>query len=120
MWDAAIVKLLLGGGSNARDLADLAALIGDRDDRTDTISRDGHGGRSTSTAVRRVPVMDTSRLRTLPFGSAVLLLRTARPIVLDLKPWTARPDAATLTADRTAVELQLGRRTEPRNGEAGA
>jgi type IV secretory pathway TraG/TraD family ATPase VirD4 len=120
MWDAAIVKLILGGGSNARDLADLAALVGDRDDRTDTVSRDPHGGRSTSTAIRRVPVMDTSRLRTLPFGTAVLLLRTARPIVLDLKPWTARPDAGALTADRAEVEAQLRRHTEPLNGETAA
>jgi type IV secretory pathway TraG/TraD family ATPase VirD4 len=113
MWDAAIVKLVLGGGSNARDLADLAALVGDRDDTTDTVSRDRHGGRSTSTAVRRVPVMDTSRLRTLPFGTAVLLLRTARPIVLDLTPWTDRPDTGALTNDRAAVEAQLRRPADP-------
>ena len=35
-------------------------------------------------------IMDPSRLRTLPFGTAVLLLRSARPIVLDLDPWTTR------------------------------
>lgn len=84
IWDAAIVKLVLGGGSNARDLQDLSLLIGDRDDRTDSVSRDAHGGRSTSTSVRRVPVMDTSRLRTLPVGIGVLLLRSAPPIVVDL------------------------------------
>src|SRR4051794_17518067 len=30
IWDAAIVKLILGGGSNARDLDDLSKLIGTR------------------------------------------------------------------------------------------
>ena len=34
IWDAAIVKIILGGGSNARDLADLASLIGERDEDT--------------------------------------------------------------------------------------
>jgi hypothetical protein len=34
----------------------------------------------------------------------VLLLRAARPIALTLSPWTARPDAAALTADRRLVE----------------
>lgn len=87
-WDAAIAKVILGGGSNARDLTDLATLIGDRDEELTSVSRDHYGGRSTSSSVRRVPVMDTSRLRTLPFGTGVLLLRTAPPVVLDLVPWT--------------------------------
>lgn len=90
LWDAAIAKVILGGGSNARDLTDLATLIGDRDEELTSVSRDHNGGRSTSSSVRRVPVMDTSRLRTLPFGTGVLLLRTAPPVVLDLSPWTSR------------------------------
>ncbi|WP_347338486.1 TraM recognition domain-containing protein [Cellulomonas sp. WB94] len=93
LWDAAIVKIILGGGSNARDLTDLAALIGDRDEETTSVSRDHKGGRSTSSGVRRVAVMDTSRLRTLPFGTGVLLLRTAPPVVLDLAPWPKRDGA---------------------------
>ena len=95
IWDAAIVKVILGGGSNARDLHDLSALIGDRDDEpTHTIAWDAHGTRTTSTSIRRVPIMDTSRLRTLPFGTGVLLLRSAPPIILDLArgpPGATRP-----------------------------
>jgi type IV secretion system protein VirD4 len=90
VWDSAIVKVILGGGSNARDLADLAALIGERDDDTTTEAHDSRGRRSTSRSIRRLPIMDTSRLRTLPFGTGVLLLRSAPPIVIDLQPWTAR------------------------------
>ena len=33
IWDAAIVKVILGGGSNARDLEDLSRLLGQRDSR---------------------------------------------------------------------------------------
>ena len=32
VWDAAIVKVILGGGSTARDLDDLSRLIGQRDE----------------------------------------------------------------------------------------
>jgi type IV secretion system protein VirD4 len=32
IWDASIVKIILGGGSNSRDLQDLSALIGERDE----------------------------------------------------------------------------------------
>ncbi|NCD16198.1 MAG: type VI secretion protein [Actinobacteria bacterium] len=115
LWDAAIAKIILGGGSNARDLTDLASLIGERDDHTHSVSRGAYGEKSTSTSIRRVPVMDTSRLRTLPFGTAVLLLRTAPPIVLDLTPWTARRDAGGLTSGRSEVEslLQAGRGAAP-------
>ncbi len=107
IWDAAIAKIILGGGSNARDLADLAALIGDRDEDVHSTSRDSRGGRTTSWNTRRVPVMDKSRLRTLPFGTGVLLLRSAPPIVLDLQAWTGRRDADVLIEDRAALEDQL-------------
>jgi len=107
MWDAAIAKIILGGGSNARDLADLSALIGERDDHTTSLTRGHRGEKSTSTSIRRVPVMDTSRLRTLPFGTGVLLLRTAPPIVLDLQAWTARRDAPVLREGRGLVEERL-------------
>jgi type IV secretion system protein VirD4 len=90
IWDSAIVKVILGGGSNARDLADLSAVLGERDEQTSTVSRDHTGHRSTSQTVRRVPIMDAGQLRTLPFGTAVLVLRSAPPIVLDLTPWTER------------------------------
>jgi type IV secretion system protein VirD4 len=44
IWDAAIVKVILGGRSNARDLQDLSTLIAQRDHTTTTTSRgrDGH------------------------------------------------------------------------------
>ena len=82
-------------------------MIGDRDEHTTSLTRGHRGERSTSSSVRRVPVMDTSRLRTLPFGTGVLLLRTAPPIVLDLQAWTARADAAALRGGRSDVEAAL-------------
>ena len=110
IWDASIVKIVLGGGSNSRDLQDLSALIGDRDDTTTSTTVDAHGARSTQRSIRRVPVMAPDVLRTLPFGTAVTLLRTTRPIVTTLRPWTKRPDAQLLTDQRADVETQLRRR----------
>jgi len=112
IWEAAIVKVILGGGSNARDLQDLSTLIGQRDEHTTTNSRGGDGHRSTSTATHKVPILEPAALRTLPFGTAILLLRSAAPIHLNLRRWTARSDAARLSLDRSAVEddLREGRR----------
>src|SRR3954468_922568 len=110
IWDASIVKVILGGSSSARDLQDLSALIGERDERTDTTSVGDYGSRSLQRSTRRVPVMPPETIRTLPFGLALVLLRSSPPLVTDLRRWTARPDAAQLGRDRAAVEVTLRRR----------
>ena len=104
IWDAATVKIVLGGLAKARDLDDVARLLGEVDEPTQTLSRGRAGERSTSTSLRQVPVMPPSVLRTLPFGTGVLLLRHVRPVVVDLLGWPARRDAARLAAGRRAVE----------------
>jgi type IV secretory pathway TraG/TraD family ATPase VirD4 len=107
IWDSSIVKLLLGGASNSRDLHDVSQLIGERDEQTDSVTRDQHGGVSSQSSIRRVPILPPDLLRTLPFGTGVILLRSARPIITDLRPWTARADAAALTGDREHLEERL-------------
>jgi len=109
IWDAASVKLILGGGSNARDLEDLSKLIGQRDEQQNTASFGADGRRSDSSSLREVPVMDPSRLRMLPFGTAVLMLRAARPIVLSMTSWTKRPEAAELQRSRRRLEAVIER-----------
>ena len=108
IWDAATVKLVLGGLAKYRDLDDVARLLGEIDELTETRSRGRAGERSTSTSVRMVPVMPPSVLRTLPFGTGVLLLRHTRPVVIDLAAWTARREAAVLGADQKRVEAATG------------
>ena len=104
IWDAATVKVVLGGLAKYRDLDDVARLLGEIDELTETRSQGRGGERSTSTSVRMLPVMPPSVLRTLPFGTGVLLLRQSRPVVIDLCGWPARPDADRLRADQQAVE----------------
>jgi len=103
IWEAATAKVILGGASSPRDLQDLSQLIGERDEQTVSTSRDPRGGRSTSTAIRRVPVLPPDALRTLPFGTAVLLLRATRPIILDLQAYNQRHDAHAITESQHSV-----------------
>ncbi|MFT4261967.1 MAG: TraM recognition domain-containing protein [Nocardioides sp.] len=110
IWDASIVKVILGGTAAARDLQDLSALIGERDEHTDTISIGDYGSRSLQRSTRRVPVMPPETIRTLPFGTGLVLLRSAPPLVTDLRAWTSRADAAELRGARTSVEESLRRR----------
>ncbi|WP_181273807.1 type IV secretory system conjugative DNA transfer family protein [Brevibacterium oceani] len=111
IWDASIVKIILGGASNSRDLQDLSSLIGERDEYTDSVTLGDHGTRSNQRSVRRVPILPPDRIRTLAFGTGITLLRSAPPIVTDLRPWPTRPDAAQLGKDRSAIEALLRRPT---------
>lgn len=104
IWDAATVKLVLGGLGKARDLEDVSRLLGEVDEAITTWTRGYAGDRSQSVSTRQAPVMPASVLRTLPFGTAVLLLRHTRPSVIDLTPWTVRPDADALCAGQGAIE----------------
>jgi hypothetical protein len=69
IWDASIVKIILGGASNSRDLQDLTTLIGERDEITDSTTVGDHGSRSAQRSIRRVPIMPPDVIRTLPFGT---------------------------------------------------
>ena len=107
IWDASIVKIILGGASNSRDLQDLATLIGDRDETTDSITTDAYGAHSSQRSIRRVPILPPDVLRTLPFGTGVVMLRTARPIITNLRPWPNRADSKQLRTDRAEIEQTL-------------
>lgn len=104
IWDAAIVKVILGGGSNARDLEDLSKVIGQRSEEQNSTSVGWDGRRTTSTSTHQVPIIEPGQLRTLPFGTAILLLRSARPIILTLRSWTTRKDAKLLQGHRRQLE----------------
>ncbi|HET7476176.1 MAG TPA: TraM recognition domain-containing protein [Dermatophilaceae bacterium] len=107
IWDASIVKIILGGASNSRDLQDLATLIGERDEYTDSVTLGDRGTRSNQRSIRRIPILPPDRIRRLPFGTGITLLRSAPPIVTDLRAWPTRPDAARLRRDRDELEALL-------------
>ena len=94
IWDASIVKVILGGASASKDLQELAVLIGERDERSDTVTISDYGSRSLQRSSRRASVMPPERIRTMPFGTGLVLLRNAPPIVTQLRQWTSRRRAA--------------------------
>ncbi|NUR93964.1 MAG: TraM recognition domain-containing protein [Kribbellaceae bacterium] len=98
MWDAATLRLILGGSAQPRDLQDLAAVCGDRDEEIRNWSRGPDGKRTISTSTRRIPILPPDVIRTLPLGTGVLLARTAPPILLNMTPWPARSDADEIRA----------------------
>ena len=107
IWDASIVKVILGGTAAARDLQDLSTLIGERDEQTDTITVGDYGSRGLQRPTRRVPILPPDTIRTLPFGRGLVLLRSTPPIVTDLRRWTDRLDGPQLARHRMATEVHL-------------
>ena len=112
VFSASQIKLILGGADDADDCRDLSALIGERDDWYTTSSHSSHAlaidtKATTSTSLRKVPILPPDAIRSIPFGSAVMLLSQADPIPLRMRPWTARPDATRVIVQQQAVEAQL-------------
>ncbi|EYT56576.1 type VI secretion protein [Leucobacter sp. UCD-THU] len=107
IWDASIVKIVLGGGSNTRDLQDLSALFGERDEDTDAVTADQYGGRSLQRSIRRVPILPADLIRSLPFGTGAIVLRSARPIIANLRSWTDRTESRELQNARAEIENQI-------------
>jgi type IV secretory pathway TraG/TraD family ATPase VirD4 len=113
IWDSATTKIILGGSSNANDLRDLAQLIGDRETPELSTTRQAGGGRNVTESSRQRSILDPSDIRLIRVGHGLLMLRAARPIMLTLRPWTARKNAEELEVQRTQVEgaLRIGAST---------
>jgi type IV secretion system protein VirD4 len=90
IWDASIVKVILGGASASKDLQELSVLIGERDEATNTVTVSEYGGRSTQRSTRQRHIMPPEQIRMLPFGTGLVLLRSAPPIVTRLRRWNMR------------------------------
>ena len=86
MWDAATIKVVLGGLAHAEDLQRISRLAGDVDELTETRTR-GPGGTSVAQSVRRLPALPIEKIRGLPVGRAIVLARRARPVEARLEPY---------------------------------
>jgi hypothetical protein len=115
MWDAATIKIVLGGLGHADDLARISRLAGDTDEPVTTWSA-GPGGHSWSQAPRRLPVLPIEQLRNLPAGRAVILHRRTPPVEAALAPWWDQSIAPTVRASLQHADTI--RRSHARAGAA--
>jgi type IV secretion system protein VirD4 len=106
IWDSAIIKVIFGGGSDERDLRSLAGLLGERSLTMNTRSWSAQG-RQDGEQIRESPVIRLDEIRRLPVGTALMLGRRTRPILLDLREWHKRKDAAELGRSKAELERVL-------------
>src|SRR5699024_2581347 len=105
IWDAATVKLILGGAGKRETLEDISILIWERDEYTTAFTQQSRlalSPLSMQDSIRRVRILPPDEVRLLPQGMALLMLRSAPLVFIDMTPWTARKDAKTLNADAKA------------------
>lgn len=112
VFSASQIKLILGGTDDADDLRDLSELIGERDDWFTTTSRSAHAlaidsGATSSSSLRKVPILPPDAIRSIPFGSAVMLMSQADPFPLLMRRWTERPDGSLIARQQAALEAEL-------------
>ena len=91
LFDAATVKVQLGGASNVSDLEQFAKLAGQRKIMRTSKSR-GKDHTSVSEQIHDTEVVSVAELRRLPFGWGVLLNRNGRPILMQMTRWWDRKD----------------------------
>ena len=106
IWESAIIKVIFGGGSDERDLRYLAALLGERSHTYRTHSWSSQG-RQEREQIRECPSLPLHEIRRLPAGTALMLGRRTRPILLDLREWHQRRDAAALGRSKIEAEDAL-------------
>lgn len=93
VWEAATRKVILGGGSIAKDLEEIASLVGERTDKY--LTENWSGDRDTSFGENRNKIagISAAEIRRLPENTVLVLPGRARAIYVDLEPWTERPFA---------------------------
>jgi type IV secretory pathway TraG/TraD family ATPase VirD4 len=115
LWSAATVKLIGAGTDDPKLAEDLSRLIGEED--VDILSTThGRGHRSRQNSVRRQRILDTSDVRALPRGSAILLPTGVKAALVQLRPWFTGPNAQAISSAGAAAEAGLtlrAQRTRP-------
>ena len=121
LWGSATKKLIGAGVDSPRLTRDVAILIGHHDVPVRSIST-GDGRASEQVSFQRRLIMEAADIRSIERGTALLLASGTRPALIDLRPWTARPDAPRIDAARLRAEaaIQRAARAAPSPGGLGA
>lgn len=108
LFDAATMKIQLGGASNVQDLEQFSRLSGPRQILRSSTSRGREwNSRNTSEQIHDTEVLKIDELRRLPFGWGLLLNRNGRPILMEMVKWLDRKDAKQIKASITQYSSDL-------------
>lgn len=107
IWQAATIKAILGGITDAGDLRDFSSLTGMRDEATWGTSRNNLVSQSVSSSVRQVPVLNEGEIRGLEEGTSFVLFKGNPPALVEMTAYFRRREAAQLAADQRKWEAVI-------------
>ena len=101
LWEAARIKVVLGGGGNSDDLKRISDLAGEVDEEVHSetheaatwFSQSHARGAQAHVTVRKVPIWPVADLRQLENGTALVLSGAARIPTIRWQGWWDRPEA---------------------------
>ncbi|MDH6422295.1 type IV secretory system conjugative DNA transfer family protein [Aurantimicrobium minutum] len=112
MWDAAVAKILLPGGGDARELGDFSELVGNH-----YIQRESHTfGHSLTPSVsvseERRAVLEAHEIRELKSGYSIMFYRHLKPVIVKMNGFDQQRHFAKYVAD-SAELAQLMKEASP-------
>ncbi|GAA1621984.1 TraM recognition domain-containing protein [Leucobacter chromiireducens] len=90
MWDAAVAKIVLPGGSDEEELRKLSGLIGELWVRRESHSWGG-GPASIQVSEEKRAVLEASEIREMMGGYGLLFYRNLKPVIAKLTPFDQNP-----------------------------
>lgn len=109
LWSASNIKLYIGGVAETAFLEQLSQTIGDRELRTETVTR-GDGRPSFAVGHQSERILDVSELAALPRGRAIVVASGSRPALIRTTPWWDGPHAEAVRASIGAADAAAPRR----------
>ena len=106
LFDAATVKIQLGGASNTQDLEALQKLAGPRQVIRSSRSMQSDGS-SVSEQTQDLNVFEVSDIRRLPFGWSIVFYRNKRPMLVRMRPYWKRKDKDEIDAAKKLYAASL-------------
>lgn len=84
LWDAAVAKIILPGGGNQRELAEVSQLIGEEWVGRESRSY-GSGPASVQVSEEKRSIIEASEIRELAGGYALVFYRNMKPVIAKLR-----------------------------------
>lgn len=91
LFNNANTLVYIGGIKDARWLADLSNLVGQREVVRGSVNVDTEGRRSINRSIQRESILDVSDLAEWPVGRALVLASQCRAQIVRTVPWTDNP-----------------------------
>lgn len=106
MWDAAVAKIVLPGGSDEEELRKLSNLIGELWTRRESHSWGG-GPASIQVSEEKRSILEPSEIREMVGGYALLFYRNLKPVIPKLSPFNENPAFARCNEDKVTLANRM-------------